>query len=305
MEIAPFPDQANFVRLTTITDEFIRTNNVGLTQSLRITPRAVWFNEKGFKKTLSKLSTISNIKITRKTREADGVSAWNPLQLNIADTALVAISSSLRNALFYNRGDAVYDIQLGQNDNRNRFVQTSGFESRRLSENYLQGRLNFGKTISTQIRLANGIRESDSEFFNNKDYKIRFFNIAPQFTLFVDQRFRTVLKYEFQNDQNELGENQEKSTRNEISLEATYNQSVKTALRLNASFIRIDYTGEVNSPVGFAILNGLQNGQNFLWNVSLDRQLGQNIQLNISYEGRKTGTANIVHVGRAQISANF
>ena len=305
MEIAPFPDQANFVRLTTITDEFIRTNNVGLTQSLRITPRAIWFNEEGFKKTISKLSTISNIKITRKTRESSGVSSWNPLQLNIADTALVAISSSLRNVLFYNRGDAIYDLQLGQNDNRNRFVQTSGFESRRLSEHYFQARLNFRKTISSQIRLANGIRASDSEFFNNKDYRIRFFNIAPQFTLFVDQRFRTILKYEYQYDQNELGDNQEKSKRNEVSLEAAFNQSVKTALRLNASFIKIEYTGEINSPVGFAILNGLQNGQNFLWNVSLDRQLGQNIQLNISYEGRKTGTAKIVHVGRAQISANF
>ena len=113
------------------------------------------------------------------------------------------------------------------------------------------------------------------------------------------------MKYEYQYDQNELGDNQEKSKRNEVSLEAAFNQSVKTALRLNASFIKIEYTGEINSPVGFAILNGLQNGQNFLWNVSLDRQLGQNIQLNISYEGRKTGTAKIVHVGRAQISANF
>jgi hypothetical protein len=57
--------------------------------------------------------------------------------------------------------------------------------------------------------------------------------------------------------------------------------------------------------VGFAILNGLQRGQNFLWNLSLDRQLARNIQLRISYEGRKTGLAQVIHTGRAQVAANF
>lgn len=305
MEIAPFQDQANFVKITTITDEFIRTNNVGLTQSLRINPRAIWFNETGIKAFLGKFSTISNLKINRKTQESEGVSPWNPFQLNVVDSALVAVTSNVRNVLFFNRGDAVYDIQLGQNDNRNKFVQTTGFESRKLAEYYLQGRLNLDKTISSQLRMSTGQRSSDSEFFNNKDYQINFFSVEPQFTLLIDQKFRTILKYKYQSDKNILGENMESANQHDFGLEATFNQSLKTAIRMNMSYINIDFTGVASSPVGFAILNGLQDGQNFLWNLSLDRQLGQNIQLNLSYEGRKTGEADVVHVGRAQISANF
>ena len=75
-------------------------------------------------------------------------------------------------------------------------------------------------------------------------------------------------------------------------------------LRLE-KYVNINFMGETNSPIGFAMLNGLQNGRNFLWNINLDRRLSKNVQLSLSYEGRKTGTARVVHVGRAQVAATF
>ena len=77
------------------------------------------------------------------------------------------------------------------------------------------------------------------------------------------------------------------------------------ALRLNFSYINVNFSGNSNTPVGFAILNGLQRGQNFLWQLNLDRQLSNNLQMSVGYEGRKTGQARIIHVGRAQITALF
>ncbi len=65
------------------------------------------------------------------------------------------------------------------------------------------------------------------------------------------------------------------------------------------------FEGEAATPVGFAILNGLQNGRNWLWNLGLNRQLSRNLTLSISYEGRQTGESKTVHVGRAQVSALF
>ena len=75
--VAPFRDQANYVRINTFTNEFIRTNNVGLNQSLRLTPRIIWLNKKGWKKTLTKFSTLSTLRINRKVKLDDAVSAWN------------------------------------------------------------------------------------------------------------------------------------------------------------------------------------------------------------------------------------
>ncbi|MCB0552598.1 MAG: hypothetical protein KDD02_03525 [Phaeodactylibacter sp.] len=305
MEIAPFQDLADYVRITTITDEFIRTDNVNLNQSLRINPKAVWFSKTGLLGHLGRFSTLSTLTIKRKTQKAEGISPWNPFQLNVADTALVAVSSNIRNILFFNQADPVYDIQLSNSDNRNKFVQTSGFESRRNSEWGLQGRWNITRSLSTRLSFAQGLRASDSEFFDNKDYRIEYANVAPECSWLPSRSFRATLRYQYQSDKNTLPQGGEAAQRHDFNLEARFNQSAKSALQLKVSYVQVAFDGNPNSPVGFAMLNGLQRGQNFLWNFSLDRQLAKNIQLRLSYEGRKTGEARVVHTGRAQVAANF
>ncbi len=305
MEIAPFQDIADYVRVNTFTNQYIRTNYVNLNSSLQLTPKALWFNKKGIKNFLSKFSTQSTLTINRKTLDAPGVSAWNPFQLDIADTSLVSASSNIRNILFFNRADPKYDVQIGNTILSNKFVQTSGFESRRNREQFFRSRVNASRSISLQLNLAQGARFSDSEFFDNRDYNIEYWNAEPQFTYLPSQSFRTILSYKYQNDRNTLGETPESSNQHNFTLEMTYNRSASTSLRLRASLVDIAFEGNPSSPVGFAILNGLQPGKNYLWNLSLDRQLSKNLRLNLSYEGRKTGEARVVHVGRAQVAAVF
>jgi hypothetical protein len=305
MEIAPFPDQADYVRVSLYTNEFIRTNNVNINQSLLLDPRPVWQTKKGFKKWLSRFSTQSTFNLTRKTRQADGIQPWNPFQLAIADTALVSLNSTIRNTLFFDRANPRYDLQLGQSDNRNRIVQTTGYEARRLSEYLLRGRWNAGTTVSLVCAWAQGQRESDSEFFNNKDYRLLFTRIEPQVTYLPNKNFRVVGGYKYQFDRNTLGDRGEKATQHQLSVEATLNRSAQSQLRLRVSYIRVIFEGEAATPVGFAILNGLQNGRNWLWNLGLNRQLSRNLTLSLSYEGRQTGESKTVHVGRAQVSALF
>ncbi len=99
--LAPFQDQANYVRINTFTNEFIRTNNVSLNQSLRLMPRAVWAHKTDWKKILSRLSTFSTLRITRKVKLGGDLSQWNPYDLTISDTSLVHMASSIRNVLFF------------------------------------------------------------------------------------------------------------------------------------------------------------------------------------------------------------
>ena len=305
MEIAPFQDIADFVRINTFTNDFIRTNNVLFNQSLQLNPKAVWFSKKGFRKFLARFATQSTVKIVRKTRQADGIAAWNPFQLDIIDTALVSVSSNIRNLLFFNRGNPTFDFQIGQTDNRNKIVQTSGFESRQLSEQFFKPRLNLSKTVSAELDLAIGNRISDSEFFDSRDYNIQFLRLAPEITYLPIKNLRFAFRYKFQNDENILLDANEQAVQHDLNLEIAFNRSAKTTIRSRFSWIQIDFSGESNSPVGFAILNGLQDGRNLLWNINFDRQLAKNIRLNLSYDGRKTGENRVVHVGRAQVAAVF
>jgi hypothetical protein len=102
-----------------------------------------------------------------------------------------------------------------------------------------------------------------------------------------------------------LSEGAERDRQHELGAELTYTPAGNTAVRSKFSWIEVDFNGKPNSPVGFAILNGLQPGRNLLWNISVDRQIARNLQLRFSYEGRKTGVNQPVHVGRMQVSALF
>jgi hypothetical protein len=305
VEIAPFQDVANAVRVTVFTDAFIRTNNVQFNQSLRLEPKAVWFNATGGRKFLSKFSTQSSLQITRKVRDAAGVSPWNPFQLNVVDTALVATRSAIYNTLFFNRSDPKYDVQLGMSDNQNKEVLTTGFESRRQQKQFFKLRWNITRALSFQSGFAFGIKQQGSEQFESKRYRIESFETEPKLTLQPSNSFRTSIAWRYETSENKLGTAGEGARTNDLKLESVYNQSAATSIRSEFSLVNIKYTGETNSAVGFAFLNGLQNGKNYIWSLTLDRQLGKNIRLGISYEGRKTGTANIVHVGRAQVGAVF
>jgi hypothetical protein len=305
VEIAPFQDVANAVRVTSFTDDFIRTNNVTFNQSLRLEPKAVWFNAKGVKKFLSKFSTQSSLQVNRKVRQLDGVNPWNPFELNVADTALVSTRSSVYNTLFFNRADPKYDVQLGMSDNQNKLVQTQGFESRRQRERFVKTRWNVSKSISFQAELSLGLDEQGSEQFASKRYKIESWETQPQLTWQPSNNFRTGITWRYKLAENRLDTLGENARTNDLKWEATFNQSATTSLRSEFSFVKIDFTGQANSPVGFAFLQGLQNGKNFIWNITLDRQVGKNIRMGITYEGRKTGDARLVHVGRAQVGAVF
>ena len=305
VEIAPFQDLANAVRVNVFTDDFIRTNNVTFNQSLRLEPKAVWFNKKGVRKFLSKFSTQSSLQITRKVKDAENVSQWNPFQLDVVDTALVATRSSIYNTLFFNRSNPKFDLQLGQSDNQNKFVQTNGFESRRQQKQFLKGRWNITRFISLQGTLTLGIDEQGSELLENRRYRIRSFETKPELTFQPSNNFRTGVTWRYKNSENEFGTAGENASTNDLKWEMVFNQSSTTSVRSEFSLVNIAFEGEANSPVGFAFLQGLQNGKNYLWNITFDRQVAKNIRLGITYEGRKTGSANMVHVGRAQVGAVF
>ncbi|MEM1123419.1 MAG: hypothetical protein AAGJ18_23475, partial [Bacteroidota bacterium] len=60
-----------------------------------------------------------------------------------------------------------------------------------------------------------------------------------------------------------------------------------------------------NPTLELTLLEGLNKGRNFLWGLTLSRQMANSVQLNLRYEGRKTGDRRTVHLGSAQVRATF
>ncbi len=315
MEIAVFQDQANYIRVAVTTPNYVRTDNVLFTQTLRLEPRMLWPIAKGgWKKRLGRLSTQSTLQINRRTySDAPGIRVWDPFQSGLADTALATFNVAMRNILFINRAQPAWDASLSTGDNRSQLALTTGFEQRRAKDYALHLRANLSRRWSGEADLASSLKSSDNQAFVSRDYRLEGWSLGPKMTWLANRTFRVAGTMKWEKSRNTLpGAEREEQTN--WTAELTWNPASKpnvqgfraaTSLRMKGTFANINYTGSPNSAVAFAMLEGLQDGKNFLWNLTLDRQLSKVLQLSLNYEGRKTGTNRVVHVARAQVRAVF
>ena len=65
--------------------------------------------------------------------------------------------------------------------------------------------------------------------------------------------------------------------------------------------INIRYNADANTALAYEMLEALKTGKNATWNVSYQRELGNNLQLSIIYNGRQSPGAKTVHIGSIQL----
>ncbi len=305
-EIAVFQDQADHIRIITLTNDFIRTNTVLLGQTLQLNPKAIWNNKTGIRKFISKFSFLGSIQVTRKTRESNEVVPWNPFQLTLSDTALVSSNSTWRSTLYFNRGIARFNAEVGMTDNRQQNVLTTGPESRSLQQQFIQGRSAITKTMTTTLRAETGIKAANSGFFNDRDYRLRSYSIEPELAWIYKRRIRLSSSYEFTQSKNTLPNTTEQVTGQSIQLKATLNDIFKSTIRAETRLVNLKYNQTLqNTPVEYALLEGLNPGSNYLWSLTLDRNIGNNILMSLTYDGRTSSGTRIIHTGRARLTAAF
>jgi hypothetical protein len=116
------------------------------------------------------------------------------------------------------------------------------------------------------------------------------------------------LLYGYNHKQNTTGF-LEQSTNHTITTEAKYNVLSSSSITARFSFNTIDFNfapgGTSNSTVGYIMLDGLQPGKNYLWNLEFTKRLSGNIEMTVQYDGRKPGDARVIHTGRATVRAIF
>ncbi len=305
----PSNPASNYIRLTLINNEFIRTNNIELNQNLTIDPSKFKKTKEGEKtsksyKFISKFSTLSTVRISKKQMDDSAAPLISFVDFSLNDTSLVAYTSLNNHTLFFNRGNVKYDIQIGRRDQQNRMVQVSGSEDRGLIEAFFRSRWSLFNRVDAFIIVEQGNKSYGSEVLPDRNFDILIYRFRPELSVRPSQNSRIMVKYSYQ-DKKQLLLNQETAFLHEFAIESSFRKVNKYSLDGNFSFVNINFSGRSNSPLEFDMLDGLRNGRNYLWNMIFTKRLSKYLDLTINYEGRKTGIVPTTHVGRAQIKATF
>jgi hypothetical protein len=300
-EIAPFPDQAKYVKIFLPNQIFLKTHQNKFSQSLTLNP-IKWQNEIGFKKLFSYFYNQTSYLIERKIKREQDNFDLNPFSTN--SNNLLGLNTSFRNSLFYNRGKQNHSVTYTFTSNKLKSLQSSGAQdsnnsSHQLQYDYLLKKywlFSFSsKTFQTAIY---------SENYESRNFKINGFQVEPKISYLFNKNTSLDLFYEFQNKKNVIG-NSETLKQDRIGTSFTLASNKKFTVNGEFAWLDNKFVGDGLSPVAFQMLEGLQPGKNLTWRLLLQKNLTQFLDININYQGRKSETSETIHTGNIQLRAYF
>lgn len=304
-EIAKYPDQAKYLKIFRPNNEFVKSNFTNINQTLTLNPSRLFKNTKN--KTLlflGKFSNITSLRINKKALAGQGI-IFNPYETSISESDLISLNSFVRNTLFFNRSNPVFGFDISVQKTGSKLLLTNGFDSRNNEEQSLRIRWNFIKKSNFNVSLINGIKDFSSQLFTQRNFNINYYELQPEFGYQFNTDFKTSILLSLKRQNNSPIFGGEKTTNAKFGSEIRYNILKKGTLSAQFNFINNSFNGQNNTAVSYELLDGLQPGKNTTWSVGFQRTIANGIQLNFTYEGRKSNQVNTIHTGGLQVRAYF
>jgi len=143
-----------------------------------------------------------------------------------------------------------------------------------------------------------------TENFSARNYSINTHEIEPKISFLYNKNNRFTTFYHLKNKKNQL-QDFENLQQQKFGVEYFYSKRNKNQISANINVFLNDFKGDTNTPVAYQMLEGLQAGKNYTWNVVFNRKLNAFLNLNLNYLGRKSENSRTIHIGNVQIKAVF
>lgn len=309
--VSAFDNENRFIRIFTNSLEFQPVNSIRLNQNLSLNPKAIWFNEKGIKNIIGRFSSNTNLQFSKKvfaSRDIGFRNVISPFQIGLNDSLLVSSNTSIRNVIFFNRTDTKYGFDYTYLFSTSKTLLTSGFERRTYILNTFNTRWNFAKNFTVNANYSTGFKQNDSDFYFDRTYEYIINEAGGNLTWLYKNALRVELAYQYGFKSNPLAvTGGQFAVSNEINTNIKYAKANNYSITGQFTFTTVGYNDDQfqNQQLEFDILQGLQQGNNFVWNLGIDKTFAKLLQLSIQYDGRKIGEAPLVHGGRMQVRAIF
>ena len=304
-ELANFSYEANYLRVFVPSNSYVRTYSNQLSTALDLRPGVRWADEDGFKGFVAKLSDLASYRVDRRTSTDDLAKAIDPFVPDLLDSALTAYSSSARNNFYFDRTSRTWSIDHAWQRDQNRSLLLNGYESRAREFNTVHLRWNTTRHWTFEVEAEQGTVNNNSDLLEGRSYTIDQRGTKPKVTWQPNTSFRAIASFKYTEKRNRPEFGPEQATLQDLGMELRYNTAGKGSILATTNLVDIRYTGEPNSPIGNELLTGLKAGTNMTWSLTIQRNLSNNLQLDLTYNGRRSEGIPLVHVGGAQVRAFF
>jgi hypothetical protein len=304
-EIAKFQDQANYIRVLTQTNNFEKVYRTQFNQTVFLRPSVVWKNKKGVRKIISKFSNQFAYRVDRKTDD-NSLKAWvDPFSTSIADSNIRTLNSSFRNTVYLNRANRLWSMDYTYQDVSTKLLQTNGLLGTENNFHQINFRYNMSRIYQINLEAKQGQKKSEADFYSNRNYQIDYNSFKPTITYLQGSGVKIKLFFEQADKRNLLELGGETNLSKKYGAELNVRKVGKGSLIISGSYLINDYVGNLNSPIAFQMLDGLQPGKNGLWEVTFQRTIAKYLQLNLRYNGRVSENNPVIHTGSVQVRAFF
>lgn len=311
----PYREDTSYVKVFLTAPEFAPVHVVSLQEAIQFNPVRLWDKKTGVLKFLSRFMVTATWQWVRKTVVSGIVRAenlFNPFPLSVSrDTAVAAQQISGRNVMYFNRLDPVWGMQVEVNYSRIRTLLNSGYESRSSQQYLMQGRWNFSTAWAWEQRYRFQRRQDQSDYLGTSAFDFSGHDTRTEISWMYRSLLRISGQYTFTFSRNT---GREQALIHEAGTQLRWSKASKTMLSAAATAHIVSFQNSQvsNVQLEFAMLNGLRNGKNLTWNLTLDQHLTSSLILSVGYEGRYLGfeagdgrKVTPIHTGRAELRAVF
>ena len=303
-EIAAFSDQATYIRVFTPNNNYVKIYSFQYNQNLNIDFKRIIDGKTMVEKFLNKFYNQTAVNTHKKTNDLDLQTLLNPL-VNADNPIIQQMSNSLRNSLFFNRSSSKYSVELVTQLFANKNLLINGTDFISTNKDQIKFRWNMDKSFMLNSQLTKEIKKNSSTYMTNRNYDIENMEINNRISFQPNTLFRIAINGRYSEKRNSIEYGNEKAFINDIGLELRRSKRDKGLLNGELHLVNINYNGESSSTIGFEMLEGLQLGKNITWKLGFQKNMSNNIQISINYNGRKSEENRAIHTGSMQMRAFF
>lgn len=291
---AIYPDEKNYIRVSTIENRLISTFNYNLKWSWNIdvskwTKHDFW----------SKWSTENSFHIENKQQRTGKLRIWN-----IPDTALVSSRQNVLTNLYFNRNGKVFQEHLGYWVRKQKNFLHTGFETYDTKEYFSKSTILFSSRINSLVEVKWRRVHQAATSFAERNFDLRFLEVSHKLRWMLHQTMQ--LEYETGYSRGRDTDELHKASIWTNQLSWQFRPNLKWSSRTSLDYSRVSYAStEQNLSLEQVMLEGLRPGHNLLWETNIQRRLPNNLVITFRYHGRKTGDSSVVHTGSVQANLLF